>query len=305
MGFKMAGVAQIVSESDKDFIKNNSYLMSDEEIAKELNLFKFTVYKTRRSLGINKKTASIDNFYSQDKIDFVNHNWLEMNDIEIGKAIGHTKGEIKTLRLTLGLDKNKEKLNRFKIGDMIGEWEVVSELYFSPTRSEPTKRERVIDCKCKCGKVFTHRASTIRSQSLTKCIDCVYMDKSLDRYVDKDNKYCTKCSTVKNINEFHTKTGAPDGLSTVCTDCTKINVIKNEYGISKEELIAMKDRCSNKCEICCKDLSIKEINIDHDHKTEKVRGILCRHCNCALGFFYDNIENLENAIKYLKNSQIC
>lgn len=40
--------------------------------------------------------------------------------------------------------------------------------------------------------------------------------------------------------------------------------------------------------------------IDHDHKTNKVRGLLCSKCNLGIGMFEDNSENLKNAIEYLK-----
>jgi len=40
--------------------------------------------------------------------------------------------------------------------------------------------------------------------------------------------------------------------------------------------------------------------IDHDHKTEKVRGVLCNSCNMALGFLRDNIEIAQGVVEYLK-----
>lgn len=44
----------------------------------------------------------------------------------------------------------------------------------------------------------------------------------------------------------------------------------------------------------------KYLSVDHDHLTNKVRGLLCAKCNSALGQFEDNIEVMENAILYLK-----
>lgn len=42
------------------------------------------------------------------------------------------------------------------------------------------------------------------------------------------------------------------------------------------------------------------INIDHDHRTNLVRGLLCDECNKGLGFMKDNIGRLQAAISYLK-----
>lgn len=39
--------------------------------------------------------------------------------------------------------------------------------------------------------------------------------------------------------------------------------------------------------------------IDHCHKTGKNRGLLCGRCNLALGGFYDDVNILASAIKYL------
>ena len=36
-----------------------------------------------------------------------------------------------------------------------------------------------------------------------------------------------------------------------------------------------------------------------DHETGRVRGLLCHHCNKALGGFKDSVEILTKAIKYL------
>src|SRR5437870_2017059 len=39
--------------------------------------------------------------------------------------------------------------------------------------------------------------------------------------------------------------------------------------------------------------------VDHDHQTGEVRGILCHPCNAALGFTKDSAERLERLIQYL------
>lgn len=40
--------------------------------------------------------------------------------------------------------------------------------------------------------------------------------------------------------------------------------------------------------------------MDHNHESNKFRGMLCNHCNRGLGNFKDNIEILKKAILYLE-----
>ena len=42
--------------------------------------------------------------------------------------------------------------------------------------------------------------------------------------------------------------------------------------------------------------------IDHDHKTGKLRGLLCHQCNVGIGNFKDDIYRMLNAILYLSRS---
>ena len=56
----------------------------------------------------------------------------------------------------------------------------------------------------------------------------------------------------------------------------------------------------NKCAICGKGkLKGPQRHTDHCHKTNKVRGILCEHCNRGIGMFNDNPKSLIKAAEYL------
>ena len=63
------------------------------------------------------------------------------------------------------------------------------------------------------------------------------------------------------------------------------NSFKRLYGLTIEEAEAIYERQGGKCAICLKTIPFdgRERAIDHDHATGRVRGILCRGCNHALG----------------------
>lgn len=76
--------------------------------------------------------------------------------------------------------------------------------------------------------------------------------------------------------------------------------LTKKYGLSVEQYENMV-LARNGCDICHKVYKQKYYHIDHDHKTGKVRGLLCAKCNRALGYFGDNIAGLQKAIDYLNS----
>jgi hypothetical protein len=78
------------------------------------------------------------------------------------------------------------------------------------------------------------------------------------------------------------------------------------FGLVQEEYEKMLAAQGGLCAICREQpTTIKgergTFNIDHDHVTDEIRGILCRWCNLLLGHCRDNIERLRAAIAYLEN----
>jgi hypothetical protein len=53
-----------------------------------------------------------------------------------------------------------------------------------------------------------------------------------------------------------------------------------------------------RCAICGAKAKRRAMNIDHDHITGKVRGLLCDSCNMSLGHI-EKKDFLEKALKYL------
>ena len=81
----------------------------------------------------------------------------------------------------------------------------------------------------------------------------------------------------------------------------RLNYYLREYGLTWQEVIEMLGKQKGACQICREPLAIeKTFSLDHDHKTQLIRGILCIKCNAMLGNCNDRIEVLESAIAYLR-----
>jgi hypothetical protein len=80
----------------------------------------------------------------------------------------------------------------------------------------------------------------------------------------------------------------------------RFHKIQKYYGITEQEWYSIFHSQDNRCSICCcEDPGKKGWSTDHDHKTGKVRGILCSSCNNGLGRFKDNPDSLKRAAEYL------
>lgn len=72
--------------------------------------------------------------------------------------------------------------------------------------------------------------------------------------------------------------------------------LKRTYGITLEDYETLLLLQGGGCAICD---TIENLGVDHSHKTNQVRGILCRNCNTFIGMIDENLEVLERAREYL------
>ena len=118
-------------------------------------------------------------------------------------------------------------------------------------------------------------------------------------------KRCNICGKEKPLKDFWTDKRLRDGLKSQCKSCTKTGRSKIgqkewraknlkrkmtnhrmlKYGITEEDYNKMFAEQKGCCAICGKHQSEfkRTLNVDHNHITGNVRGLLCRTCNMALG----------------------
>ena len=130
-------------------------------------------------------------------------------------------------------------------------------------------------------------------------------------------KTCSKCLIPKDTGQFYfNKT-----RNNVCISCYRIraraydkaypekNVERRllyNYNLSITRRQELYDLQGGLCPICKRALDSnfgRRVNVDHNHVTNDVRGLLCTRCNTGLGKFEDDPVLLERARNYLLGSQ--
>lgn len=125
-------------------------------------------------------------------------------------------------------------------------------------------------------------------------------------------KTCSKCESPKDVLEFNRCLAQKDGLSVWCRECSKVHSrgrkrnplaekiahLKCTYGLSLGDWNRIRAEQSDRCAICRE--KTDQFVVDHDHKTEAVRGLLCLKCNTGLGMFKDSKAILFQASEYLE-----
>jgi hypothetical protein len=78
-------------------------------------------------------------------------------------------------------------------------------------------------------------------------------------------------------------------------------MIKKKYGLSVEDYLNIVTKQNNRCAICGREPKWgKKLVLDHNHKTGKVRGMLCDLCNMLVGMRENNNNLFEKTDKYIK-----
>lgn len=84
-------------------------------------------------------------------------------------------------------------------------------------------------------------------------------------------------------------------------DTRRNQLLLKHFNITLEKYNEMLLNQNGVCAICLKhdEKAVRSLAVDHCHKTGKIRGLLCRYCNQALGILNDDIERMKKAVEYL------
>ena len=133
--------------------------------------------------------------------------------------------------------------------------------------------------------------------------------------IELTHKLCSRCKVLTELNYFRKG-------KDYCKDCHKNDALqyrirhperfksynrrsslKRKFGITEEEYLVMLEDQDYVCAICKLPEKKKNLAVDHDHGTGKIRGLLCEKCNRGLGHFNEDLNIIENALNYLKDAE--
>ena len=173
--------------------------------------------------------------------------------------------------------------------------------------------ETKICLTCKQNKPTScfHKAKKEKDGLQYHCIDCSkkYHAK---RYIEQKDKLKVQLKKYKQDNKEKLDAAAllwkknnPDKVK----QYQRTSNLRKNFGLTMDEYQQMLEKQNNLCAICGKPETFihhrtKEparLAVDHCHKTNKVRQLLCRKCNSAIGLFHENVKVMQNAINYLES----
>jgi len=125
------------------------------------------------------------------------------------------------------------------------------------------------------------------------CPDCGESDLKnfyLDKRGNRANSRCKECHKIACRLRWHSK-------SAIEKQATRVHAM---YGITPQELLRLYEAQGGRCAICHQPpKTVRGLHVDHCHKTNRVRGLLCHGCNTGIGALREVPDVLLSAIKYL------
>ncbi len=141
-----------------------------------------------------------------------------------------------------------------------------------------------------------------------------------------ETQVCKRCRKKKPLAKFYKAAFMKNAHESQCKVCQKELLRERKqrnpkkyqddlrrnrylrwYGITIEDYDQMFEIQKGKCAICGTTRphfrkNVKHFNVDHNHETGTVRGLLCNTCNRGLGLFRDNVGLIGKAFQYLTNN---
>ena len=143
-------------------------------------------------------------------------------------------------------------------------------------------------------------------------------------YTKTGVKICADCLQEKDVEEFKTLTNRlPNRRYSYCKACAyekerkrwsrlsqkeqRSKWLKTKYGLDWDAYESMYTKQRGRCAVCRITISLTDKDnshtvacVDHDHEIGHIRGLLCNHCNRAIGLLKDDSSIAMRMVNYLE-----
>lgn len=161
-----------------------------------------------------------------------------------------------------------------------------------------------------CGTVFENTPARLPKYCSVAC-----QNQGMARgTIGATEHTCSRCEKTLPIDQFRLR---PSGRPlSWCKPCTQANAqqwmkdnperarhhgARYRSGMSLETIAAMYATQGGLCAICRAVEPVgKRTHLDHNHRTMRIRGLLCQNCNMALGMLHDDLDVVRAMVAYLE-----
>ncbi len=191
------------------------------------------------------------------------------------------------------------------------------------------------DCKIEKSAADFYADDRNRTGLNPRCIPChTKLNAERPKFeISVTSKECSLCHIEKPADAFAPHNTQRSGLRSACNVCRarvdvmeyhqepekyrektnrnkskrsieqKRNSVLKKYGMTHQDFQAMVVEQSGVCAICRQpEKFLPNLHVDHSHRTGVVRGLLCGHCNRAIGLLQDDPNIALSAAAYLSRN---
>lgn len=166
-----------------------------------------------------------------------------------------------------------------------------------------------------CPQCQTSKPESKFKRNQDWCRQCI---KEAKEQVPDGMKFCPYCKGTKNIELFRGDSKLRDGYKSICKLCRNYRHLGQELDRKNRKLGAdfnitlatYMEKLESQGGVCAacgypethidhKTGKIKNLAVDHNHKTGEVRELLCFNCNVSLGFLQEDPARIGGLLRYI------
>jgi hypothetical protein len=135
-----------------------------------------------------------------------------------------------------------------------------------------------------------------------------FCSKCGEKRYGRHASYCPPCNEIYRAERIKLpcarcgvkRSPGSGNQASYCYPCERDRWLLKKYGITSADYDKMLAEQDGRCALCLTESNGRMWHVDHDHKTNRTRRLLCDLCNRGLGHFQDDPAVLRRAAEYIE-----